>query len=300
MHIRQLFHLNRPVFSIELFPPKTPEGVENLKKKLLRIRAFAPDYVSVTYGAGGSTQLNTLEICAYIKQRLGMEVMAHLTCVSQTKEEIHAILDDFLDAGIDNIMALRGDPPQGQDRFIPPEGGFGYASELVAAVRKANNFGIGVAGYPEGHVEAKSYEKDMGFLAQKVSNGAGVIISQFFLDNEDFLRWREDLRKIGVDVPVEAGILPALSADQIIRFAKMNGAKVPAELLAGLEKLKDDKEGSAAFGLEYAVKQVENLLSEGVDGIHLYALNRLEPIRAIEPLVRSRSTISALSSSNLV
>ena len=293
MHVRHLFRPGRPVFSIELFPPKTPQGVENLKKRLLDIRSFAPDYISVTYGAGGSTRQGTLEICAYIKQRLGMEVSAHLTCVAHTREEVASVLAAIRAEGIDNIMVLRGDPPKGETAFRPPPGGFRYAVELVEAVKAWGDFGIGVAGYPEGHAEAESYAADVTRQVEKINAGGEVLVSQFFLDNAPFLRWRDDLRARGVTIPIEAGILPALSAQQITGFATTCGVAVPRPLLDALEKCGDDKAASAAVGLDFALRQIEALVAEGVDGIHLYALNRLEPIRAVEPLVRGKEGAKA-------
>ena len=288
MHISQLFQPGRTLFSIELFPPKTDKGVENLKARLVRIREFAPDYISVTYGAAGGTRHNTLDVCRYIRQELGMEAMAHLTCVAHTRGEIHGVLHDLRAEGIDNIMALRGDPPAGETRFEPPPDGFRYGVELIRAIREVDGFGIGAAGYPEGHLEAESYQVSLGHQVEKVQAGAEVMISQFFLDNARFLRWRDDLHRAGVTIPIEAGILPALSAEQITQFTTMCGVAVPPALLADLQKCGEDKEAAAACGLEFALRQIEGLLAEGVDGIHLYALNRLEPIQAVEPLVRGK------------
>jgi len=292
MHIRDLFRIYKPLFSIELFPPKTDEGVRNLKNKLWEIRTFAPEYISVTYGAGGGTRSNTLEICRYIKQKLGTECMPHLTCVAHSQDEISGILADFRAARLENIVALRGDPPQGADHFEPPPNGFRYAQDLVRRIRELDQFGIAVAGYPEGHVDAPSYEADLERQIEKINAGADLIISQFFLDNDDFLRWRDDLRKRGVTVPIEAGILPVISAQQITKFAGMCGAKIPRPLLDKLESYGDDKESASKYGVEYAVGQVERLLAEDIDGVHLYALNRLEPIRAIEPLLRARQKVA--------
>ncbi len=284
MHLSDLFRAGRPVFSIELFPPKTAAGMENLTRRLQALPALAPDYVSVTYGAGGGTRHNTMAVCTTLLD-LGLEVMAHLTCVSHTREEIGERLAELGAVGIDKIMALRGDPPRGETAFKPPAGGFRYAAQLVAAIKATAGFAVGVAGYPEGHAEAPGYEVDLARQIEKIQTGADVVVSQFFLHNDRFLRWRDDLRRAGVAAPIEAGVLPALSATQIEGFAATCGVAVPPALLAGLEKLKDDKEGAAAFGLDFALRQIEGLLAEGVDGIHLYALNRLAPVRAVAPLV---------------
>ncbi|MBI4082626.1 MAG: methylenetetrahydrofolate reductase [NAD(P)H] [Candidatus Lambdaproteobacteria bacterium] len=291
MRIRELFDIYRPLFSIELFPPKTPKGVDALKAKLWEIRTFAPEYISVTYGAGGSTRQGTLDVCSYIRNRLGLQVAAHLTCVAHTHAEVGTLLTQLKAAGIENVVALRGDPPQGQPGFTPPPGGFRHAIELVREIRAHDNFCIAVAGYPEGHPEAPDLDTDLRFLVEKANAGADFIISQFFLDNAEFLRWRERLRQAGIAVPIEAGILPALSAEQIGRFAATCGAKVPRALLAGLERFGDDRAGSAAFGLDFALRQIEGLLAEDIDGIHLYALNRVEAIRSVEPLLRGRQRI---------
>jgi methylenetetrahydrofolate reductase (NADH) len=285
MRIADLFRPQRPLFSIELYPPRTPEGVSALKDKLVEIAAHHPDYISVTYGAAGGTRHTTREICAFIKHELGVEAMAHLTCVSHSRGEIEEVLAGLHAEGIENIMALRGDPPRGQQRFVPPEDGFAYAMELVHAIRAHGGFGIGVAGYPEGHPEAPAYEVSLRHQIEKVQAGADFIVSQLFMDNADFLRWRDDLRRAGITVPIVPGILPALSAKQIGGFAALCGAAVPAALRVGLERFEAHPESAAAYGLVFAMRQIEALLSEGVDGVHLYALNRLESIRAVSALV---------------
>ncbi|MFI5399534.1 MAG: methylenetetrahydrofolate reductase [SAR324 cluster bacterium] len=285
MRIRDLFRPNWPLFSIELFPPKTPAGIESLKDKLVEIRAHEPDFISVTYGAGGGTRHTTREICAYIKRDLGIEAMAHLTCTGHTRAEVHELLDALHAVGIDNIMALRGDPPHGVP-FEPPPDGYRYAIELVRALVADGRFGIGVAGYPEMHPEAPDAATGLVHQIEKMRAGADFAVSQLFLDNSLYLRWRDALRRAGVTLPLVAGIMPALSADQIGRFAARCGATVPARLMAGLMRFENHPDSAAAFGLVFALQQVERLLEEGVEGIHLYALNRLESIRAVSALVR--------------
>jgi len=280
-----MFRPNWPLFSIELFPPKTPAGIDALKAKLSEIRAHEPDYISVTYGAGGGTRHTTRDICAYIKREIRIEAMAHLTCTAHTREEVRALLDALHADGIDNIMALRGDPPQGA-AFLPPPDGYRFAIELVRALVQDGRFGIGVAGYPEAHPEAPDYATGLGHQIDKMRAGADFTVSQLFLDNDYFLRWRDDVRRTGIRLPLVAGIMPALSADQIGRFAQRCGATVPARLMSGLTRFVAHPDSAAAFGLVYALQQVERLLEEGVDGIHLYALNRLESIRAVSALVR--------------
>jgi methylenetetrahydrofolate reductase (NADPH) len=288
MRIASLFQSGRPLFSIELYPPKTPEGVDKLKQRLGEIAAHRPDYISVTYGAGGGTRATTREVCAYIKQELAVEAMAHLTCVAHSRGEIAELLAALQREGIENIMALRGDPPVGQARFVPPEDGFAYATELVRAIHAAGDFGIGVAGYPEGHLEAADYDTSLRHQIEKVKAGADFVVSQLFMDNDDFLRWRDDLSRAGVRVPIAAGVMPPLSAKQIVGFAAKCGARVPNALRVGLERFDEHPESAAAFGLHFALRQIEALLREGVAGIHLYALNRLESIRAVSALVSER------------
>ena len=285
MRIRDLFRPNWPLFSIELFPPKTPAGIESLKAKLVEIRAHEPDFISVTYGAGGGTRHTTRAICSHIVGDLGMEAMAHVTCAAHTRTEIAELLEGLYADGVRNIMALRGDPPAGQP-FRPAPDGYAHAADLVRDLAADGRFGIGVAGYPEGHVEAADYRTDLQHQTAKMRAGADFCVSQFFLDNTHFLRWRDDVRKAGATLPLVAGILPALSLEQIGRFASLCGASVPARLTAGLSRFEHHPDSAAAFGLVFALQQVERLLEEGVDGIHLYALNRLESVRAVSALVR--------------
>ncbi|MBF0286344.1 MAG: methylenetetrahydrofolate reductase [NAD(P)H] [SAR324 cluster bacterium] len=286
MRIIELFPSQSPVFSIEIFPPKTPEGTEKLKQRLLEFKKYNPDFISVTYGAGGGTRHNTHTMASYIKNELGIEAMAHLTCVSHTKTEIHSVLDDLEQANIENIMALRGDPPQGETEFNKPKDGFAYASELIAALMDREGFGIGGAGYPEGHPEAESLEKDYEYFLAKVNAGVDFIITQFFLENDFFYKWRDAMRQMGIDVPLVAGIMPALSVEQITRFARTCGCYVPTALLKELARHNDDPAAMRQVGIDFAQKQIEGLMQEGVDGIHLYALNRLPAVQQLAPLVK--------------
>ncbi len=292
MHIGKLYIPNRPVFSIELFPPKTPEGLSTLKARLSEVRDHKPDYMSVTYGAGGGNRKYTLDICTALMQDFGIEALAHLTCVAHTRGEIQSLLEELKENGVGNIMALRGDPPQGSGKFTPHPDGFRYAIDLVRGIAKVGGFGVGVAGYPEGHAEATSYNADLGYLVEKVGAGADFVVSQFFMDNGHFLRWRDDLAKAGVLVPISAGILPAISLRQISGFAAKCKVELRQRLLDGLTRYEDQPESAAAFGIEYAQKQVLGLLAEGVSGIHLYALNRVQAIRRIAPIVRAVQTTS--------
>lgn len=289
MRVRDFYGQGRAVFSLEIFPPKTEPGLAKLKRWLEEATACGPDFISVTYGAGGGTRQGTHELCAYIKDRFPTECMAHLTCVAHTQAHIAEVLSDLAAAGVENVMALRGDPPQGEGSFSPPPDGFRHAAELVRSIAAQERFCIGVAGYPEGHVEAPGYEADLRRQAEKIAAGADLVVSQFFLDNRLFHRWRDDLRAAGVQVPIVAGILPAQSIDQIARFAGFCGVGVPEPLRAGLTRHRDDAAAAAQFGLDYALSQVEDLLAAGVDGVHLYALNKLEPVRAIAAAIRGHA-----------
>lgn len=288
MHVHTLYGQGRPVFSIEIFPPKTEAGMAHLKGWLAQAAALGPDFISVTYGAGGGTRESTHALCAHVRSALKVEAMAHLTCVAHTAREIGAMLDSLHAQGLDNIMALRGDPPRGATEFVAPEGGFRHAAELVQLLASRGGFTIGVAGYPEGHAEASSYEADLRHQVAKVEAGAHVVVSQFFLDNERFWRWRDDLRRAGVRVPIVAGVLPAQSLEQITRFAGFCGVAVPEPLKAELARHAHDTESASRAGIEYAQRQVEALLKEGLDGLHLYALNKLAPVQAIAPMLKGR------------
>ena len=274
----------RPVISFELFTPKTVEGdrklVENTLPELIKLK---PDYVSVTYGAGGGTRTKTLTLVDLIQRRYGLTAMAHLTCVGHTKSDIAGILKEAKSLGIRNILALRGDPSVGQETFIKPEGGFEYSYQLIQFIRRTGTFCVGTAGFPEGHIACREGKLvDWGYLKQKVESGADFILTQLFFDNADFFRFRDHMeQKLGVTVPICPGVLPILSAKQIARFTKRCGARVPDKVQAKLESLASDDDGARAFGIEQATKQCEELIREGVPGLHLYCLNRVHAVSAI-------------------
>jgi methylenetetrahydrofolate reductase (NADPH) len=274
MRIDRLLGLGRPMISFEFFPPKNEAGFNALYQTIEDLKPLAPSYVSVTYGAGGSTRAKTVELVERIQTDAGIRSMAHLTCVGHTKEEIASILDDLANAGIRNVLALRGDPPAGQSQFVATEGGFAYADQLVAFVRGRHDFSIGVAGYPEGHPQCLNKTRDLEHLKHKVDNGGNFVVTQLFFDNADFYRFRESARAIGIKVPIVAGLMPILNVAQIKRFVGMCGAKIPHPLLVKLESLEADPEAVYAAGVEYATRQCEDLLRNGVDGIHFYTLNK--------------------------
>jgi methylenetetrahydrofolate reductase (NADPH) len=274
MRIDRLFGTGLPTISFEFFPPKTDAGFVSLFQSIDELHPLKPTYVSVTYGAGGSTRQKTVELVGRIQRDLGIRSMAHLTCVGHTAAEIGAIVDELWAGGIRNILALRGDPPAGQAGFVPTAGGFGYANELVAFVRARQDVCIGVAGYPEGHPQCLNPIRDLEHLRQKVDAGANFVITQLFFDNEDFFRFRDRARATGIRVPIVAGIMPILNVAQIKRFVSMCGAKIPHPLLQRLEKLEADPEAVHAAGVEHAIQQSRQLLDQSADGLHFYTLNK--------------------------
>ena len=266
----------RPVISFEFFPPKTEEGDHNLLDKTLpALLQTKPDYCSVTYGAGGSTRDKTLMIVDRIQGQHGLTAVAHLTCVSATREQIGELLGRIRALGVKNLLALRGDPPGGGE-FQASPGGFQFSSELVRFIREQGDFSIGVAGFPEGHVACKDGKHaDWGHLKEKVDAGADFVLTQLFFDNSDFLQFRDHLtRKLGVSVPIVPGIVSILNGAQIKRFTAMCGARIPAPLAARLDAFGDDDAAAAEFGIEYATRQCEELLRAGVPGMHFYTLNK--------------------------
>jgi methylenetetrahydrofolate reductase (NADPH) len=274
----------RPVVSFEFFPPKTDEGDRALLEKtipaLMRLR---PDYCSVTYGAGGSTRDKTLAIVDRIQREHGLTAMAHLTCVNSTQEQLREVIEQARKLGIKNILALRGDPPGGTGEFRTTPGGFEFSYQLVRFLREVGGFSIGTAGFPEGHIACKEGKLvDWQRLKAKIDEGADFVLTQLFFDNADFLEFRDYLtKKLGAKVPICPGILPILSAAQIKRFTTMCGAKMPAPLVEKLGTMSEDDEAASEYGIEYATKQCEHLLREGVPGIHFYTLNKARSTTAV-------------------
>jgi methylenetetrahydrofolate reductase (NADPH) len=275
MRITEALRRERTAFSFEFFPPKTDKGFESLFEAIAELKRLGPDFVSVTFGAGGSTREKTVELTARIKREIGIEAMAHLTCVAMTRAEVSRVLDEHAANGVSNILALRGDPPDGKRVFDPTPGGFGYANELVEFIAQGPwNFEVGVAGYPEGHMECLNRTRDLENLKRKVDAGASFVITQLFFDNADFLRFRDDCVKAGIEVPISAGIMPIVNPHQIKRFISMCGSKIPHPLLLKLEAVEHDLEASRAAGVDHATEQCRELISEGVAGIHFYTLNK--------------------------
>jgi methylenetetrahydrofolate reductase (NADPH) len=286
MKIHETLRPGEPSFSFEFFPPKDDAGFEQLYKTIQVLKPLHPTYVSVTYGAGGSTRSKTIQLVERIKNEIGIESMAHLTCVGATRDEIAAVLDDLAAAGVDNVLALRGDPPRGEQSFVPRAGGLAHASELIELIRARHDFCIGAACYPEVHPEATSADADLEHLKRKVDAGADFLITQLFFDNADFLRFRDRCRKAGIDRPIIAGIMPIQSVGQIKRFTQMCGTKIPGPLLRRIEAVEDDVDSVRHIGMFHSTEQCRELLREGVAGIHFYTLNRSTATRAIFQYLR--------------
>lgn len=275
MRVHEAYGPGRFGLSFELFPPKTPASQDDLFRNLAELMAFEPAYVTCTYGAGGSTRDKTLEIVTEVKRRYGVPVASHLTCVGATVAELREYLVEARRRRVENIVALRGDPPRGETTFVPVPGGLRYANELVSLIRaEFASFGIAVAGYPETHQEAPNPEVDLVNLKRKVDTGAGIVITQLFYDNADFFRFRERAVKAGIGVPIVPGVLPVTSFAQIKRITSLCGAKLPARLVELLESSGDDAEQQFEAGVDFAIRQVQELIDAGVPGIHFYVLNK--------------------------
>jgi len=267
--------------SVEFFPPKTDKGEENLFREIEIIKRLKPAFCSVTYGAGGSTREKTVDLVNRIHRECGLEVMCHLTVVGQSKDDARAVLKKLKKKGIQNLLALGGDPPQGMTDWKPHPDGFHYAVELVREAKTLGGFSIAVAGFPEVHPRAESRASDLRFLKEKVDAGAVAVITQLFFDNEDFYRFAEDLRNLGVTVPIVPGILPVLSAPQVRRFTTLCCSKIPPRLESELAKVENDDNAAVEVGIEYATEQCEDLIKYGVPGIHFYSLNKSHSLQAI-------------------
>jgi methylenetetrahydrofolate reductase (NADPH) len=275
----------QPVFSFEFFPPKTDEGEENLRRTLSQLRELEPDFASVTYGAGGSTRDRTLGVTKWLKQELGIEAMAHLTLVGASVEELRATLDDLAAAGIENVLALRGDPPRGETEWEAHPDGLTYSSELAELISSSYPFGVGAACFPEVHPLAADPLSDLQYLKSKVDHGASFLITQLFFDNDAYFRFVEAARFAGIEVPILPGIMPITNVAQIKTITSLSGATIPPALLEQLELRaaheRDGAESVAELGVAYATLQCAELLARGAPGIHFYTLNRSPATRAI-------------------
>jgi methylenetetrahydrofolate reductase (NADPH) len=281
MRIDQILASDGPVFSFEFFPPKTEAGERNLYAALAELGTLDPSFVSVTYGAGGSTREKTIEIVKRIREQYGLEAMAHFTCVGATEPELRATLDEMRAAGIDNVLALRGDPPAGEEVWTKTEGGLEYSRELVELISADYPFAIGAACFPETHIHATSAEDDLEHLAEKVGAGVDFLITQVFFDDALYFDFVERARRAGVEVPIIPGVMPITQVGQVERMAKMCGATIPPPLRRELHARGENPEAVLDFGVAYATLQCAELLAAGAPWIHFYTLNRSPATRAI-------------------
>jgi len=277
----------RPVISFEVFPPHTSNGLKELEHTLNDLADLSPDFITVTYGAMGTTRDRTLKVADYINNELKIDTACHLTCVGASREAISAIVAEIDKLNISNIVALRGDPPKSESSFIPSEDGFSHADELVRHIREyeklngclnGSKFGIAVAGYPEKHIEAPSFEIDLKNLKRKTDAGADVIITQLFFDNAHYFEFVKRVKNVGIDIPVVPGLMPILSANQIKKITTMCGSSIPDELT---EKLNDASYDAEGIGINHCIKQLNGLLQNGVPGVHFYVLNKSNHIKKI-------------------
>ena len=276
-----LARADEPVFSFEFFPPKTPEGEEMLRGTLGTLRELEPDFVSVTYGAGGTTRERTVEITKWIKRDLGIEAMAHLSCVGEPVDRLREILDEIAGAGIDNVLALRGDPPRGQTEWTPHPQGLRWSTELIELIAGGYDFCIGAASFPEVHPDAPDMEHDIRFLKQKLAAGASFLITQLFFDNRFYFDFVARCREAGVTAPIVPGVIPITNVAQLKTITEMCGAAIPPGLLVELDRRADDPDAVLQLGVAYAPLQCADLLRRGAPGIHFYTLNRSPATRAI-------------------
>ncbi len=274
MKVWEFFNDKRPVFSFEFFLPKTPEGMVQFKSTIRDLKRLSPSFVTLTYGAGGSVRDRTIETAGMIQNELGLTTVAHLTCIAHTRSEIEVIAGNIRGFGIENVMALRGDPPK--DGVLPPENrrDYRYAVDLVRHIRKIDGFCIGVAGYPEKHPEAATMEDDLRHLKEKVEAGADFITTQLFFDNEDYFRFVEAVRAMGITLPVLPGLMPVTNYGQLQKFTAMCGARIPAEMIQALESRQTDTEYVIQYGIDWTYRQARDLLDKGAAGIHFYTLNK--------------------------
>ena len=287
MKIKELFEQKKTVFSMEIFPPKFDVPVESIYKTLDGLKGLEPDYISVTYGAGGKSKDRTVEIAKKIKYEYGIESMAHLTCISHTKEEVGKLITDLKEAGIENVLALRGDIPEDPDFVFPTPLHYEHAYQLVKELKKDGSFSIGGACYPECHPNCVDLKTDIKNLKNKVDCGVDFLVSQLFFDNEEFFEFMEKLEIAGIDVPVEAGIMPVLNKNQILRMCRLSGCKVPKKLQRMLDRYGDDPASMREAGEAYATEQIVDLLTGGVRGIHLYSMNKPDVAKRIWDNIQS-------------
>lgn len=281
MKIRELYETKKTVISLEIFPPKLDSPVETVFKTLDELKDINPDFISVTYGAGGKAKDRTVEIASKIKNEYKIESLAHLTCISATKEQIRDTFDEMRRHNIENILAMRGDIPEDPDFDFPNPLQYEHASELIREVRAERDFCIGAACYPEGHVDCESKIQDIKYLREKAAMGADFLITQLFFDNELFYRFMEEIDLAGINLPVSAGILPVLNKNQIIRITKLAGCNIPPKFRRILDRYEDNPAALKEAGEAYAIEQIIDLMAWGVQGIHLYTMNKADTAKRI-------------------
>ncbi|HWM63289.1 MAG TPA: methylenetetrahydrofolate reductase [NAD(P)H] [Solirubrobacterales bacterium] len=287
MRIDEILATRRPVFSVEFFPPKSEEATGQLFATARSLRELDPDFVSVTYGAGGSTREGTVEITRALRDEIGFETMAHLSCVGETREGLATTLDRIAAAGIENVFALRGDPPRGEGDFVQPEGGLGSAAELTAFIGESWDFAVGGACFPEVHPEAPDLDTDLDYLKTKVEAGASFLITQLFFDNQAYFDFVAAARAKGIEVPILAGVIPVASFAQTKRICELCDASIPARLEEAFAAAGGDEQAEFELGVAYAAQQCAELLLAGAPGIHFYALNRAPATQAVLGALRS-------------
>lgn len=286
MSFSDIYKESNTQFSLEVFPPKTDKGQDLLLEELSKLKKINPRYISVTYGAMGSTRSLTQDLALKIHEKTGVPTAFHFTCVGSDREEIKKYVSELHERGINMVVALRGDVPQHQQKFIAPQNGFAHANDLVSYLRELKDFSIAVAGYPEKHVEAVSLEVDIENLKRKTDAGADIIITQLFFDNQKFYSWVEKVRRAGIQKPIVAGIMPILKLSQIERITQMSGATLPDDLRLNLEKHQNSDEDMIQIGVEHAIKQCEDLIANKIAGIHFYCLNKSDSVLKIASACR--------------
>jgi methylenetetrahydrofolate reductase (NADPH) len=286
VRIDQILKNDGPVFSFEFFPPKTAAGRVGLVQTIDELKPLNPSFVSVTYGAMGSNRGQVIEIVSEIKNQVGIEAMAHLTCVGHTRAELSSVLDELAAEGIENVLALRGDPPQGE-AFTPAADGFAHASDLVSLIRERGGICIGGAAYPEVHPDAPDAATDLANLKTKTDAGVNFLVTQLFFANQEYFAFVARARAMGVEVPIVPGIMPVTNLGQVKRFTEMCGASLPADLLGKLEAAGSDDGAVLEVGVQHAVEQCRELLAEGAPGIHFYTINKSASTREILSRLRA-------------
>lgn len=296
MHIKDIFSCKKPVISFEVFPPKKESSIDTIYNTIDELAPLKPDYISVTYGAGGNseTRNKTVEIASIIKNKYNIEALAHLTCMTSTKGEVNGILNDLKENNIENILALRGDLPQDTNFKFPEPRHFRYAEDLVKDIKKHEDFCIAAACYPETHIESNSVDEDFKNLKNKVNSGVDFLITQLFLDNKFFYDFKQRADNNEINIPIEIGIMPVINSKQIVRIASLCGTHIPEKFTKIINKYIDNPEALRDAGIAYATEQIIDLLSSGVDGIHIYTMNNPEVAKKIVSNIDS--IVSALNS----